>query len=242
MSEYFVSLPLAILFGFLSSSHCVGMCGGIGMALAMGIDKKVKQSRLRTFIILAVMSIGRIMSYAILGLVLGYLGQEFSNVFQQGYIYLQVTSFIILALMGLYLWGVTRWLAWLEKLGMPAWKKAQPLIKSLLPISNSVKAFSFGVLWGFLPCALVYSAAFYSLTVAEPLNAALLMFCFGLGTVPAIVSLSFFSQQAQSFANKSLIRKFAGSVVLVIVALLVQWNFQIIPINSENTLEHHHHH
>ena len=73
----------AFVLGLLSSAHCVGMCGGITAALTFGIPVETR-TPLRIFIITLTYNIGRIITYTLMGLLLGgvaHLLQEYSSLF-----------------------------------------------------------------------------------------------------------------------------------------------------------------
>ena len=104
--------------------------------------------------------------------------------------------------LGLYLADWWRGLALLEKLGMKLWRHIQPLAQRLFPIDNPPQAFLLGLLWGWLPCGLVYSVVAWSLTAGSALDGAKLMLGFGLGTLPALLiagnAFNYFSAWAKS--------------------------------------------
>ena len=85
---------------------------------------------------------------------------------------------------------VGRWwqgLAVLEKLGAPVWAVLQPFASQLLPVRSAPAALAAGALWGWLPCGLVYTTLAWAMLAETPLESALRMLFFGLGTMPAML-------------------------------------------------------
>ncbi len=198
----FSLLVSALLVGFFGSGHCVVMCGGMASAMQMMMGH-AKTSRV--FMLQLAMSIGRISSYALLGGLFGALGATALMIgpFSHG---LQLMSGLMLILMALYvsrLWSI---LAKLERHGSWLWHKIQPYAKKLLPIDTMLKAFGYGLSWGYLPCGLVYSGLSVSLSTASFSHGALWMLSFGLGTLPAVLLTGQAAQHYVQLKNKPWVR------------------------------------
>ena len=176
-------LSLMFGIGLLGAGHCIGMCGGIASALGFaGPTAEGKGS----WALIWAYSLGRIFSYACAGGLVASLGYASSSYLALGPV-LRGIAGVLLISMGLYLAGWWRGLIWLEKGGNVLWRRLQPLSKGLLPVRSVYGAVSLGLLWGWLPCGLVYSALAYTATAATPLTGMVQMAAFGLGTMPAIV-------------------------------------------------------
>lgn len=188
-----LTLLTAFLLGFFGSVHCMGMCGGIVGALSFSTDKSSSSFK-KTAIQLSY-HLGRISTYGLLGLIAGLFGLWLAGSHEWMGIILRSIAGILLMLMGMYILGVQQSLVWLEKLGKGLWQKVQPLSKSLLPVSRPSQAFPFGLIWGLLPCGLLYSTLSWALVAADPLQSALLMMAFGLGNLPALLSFAAFTSQ-----------------------------------------------
>jgi len=119
---------------------------------------------------------------------------------------LRILAGIILVLMGLYLADIWRALVVLEKAGSRLWRLIQPLGTRLLPVSSMAKAFGLGMVWGWLPCGLVYSALAYAAASANIVDGMLSMAAFGLGTAPAMVVGGVFSGSMKQFLQARLVR------------------------------------
>ncbi|RYZ97250.1 MAG: sulfite exporter TauE/SafE family protein, partial [Moraxellaceae bacterium] len=181
-------IDLAILLslftlGLVSSAHCIGMCGGIMGALSMAVPAN---ARARRWMILVAYNLGRITSYALMGLLAGFFAEQFAAL--GGGSVLRVLAGVLLIVMGLYLADWWRGLTKLETLGRYLWVYIQPLGKRLMPVSTIPKALLLGALWGWLPCGLVYTALAMSMTQPAPTLAASSMLAFGVGTLPAVLA------------------------------------------------------
>lgn len=180
-----LSLGAALLLGAAGSVHCVLMCGAIAGAFGLSSGGKAPIA------IPLAASIGRVFGYAAMGALFGLFGLGISNWLQQpmGIWVLRAMAALVLVLMGLQLAG---WISWLDRLaivGAPLWRRLQPLTRRLLPIDNVGKGLAFGALWGLLPCGLVYGMLTLSIGFASPVQGALFMAAFGLGTLPAMLGL-----------------------------------------------------
>ena len=176
----------ALLVGLLGSSHCLGMCSGIVAALNMGIAGDLSTRPVSLMSYQLAYNAGRIGSYLLVGLAAGTLGAGLAELGVSAVAGKLVAAAFMVAL-GLYLANWWRGLALLEKMGARLWRHIQPLGQRLLPITSPAQAFLLGMLWGWLPCGLVYAVVVWSLTTANTIDAALLMLGFGLGTLPAML-------------------------------------------------------
>jgi sulfite exporter TauE/SafE len=136
----------------------------------------------RLFLI-AAYNLGRIASYAIAGPAgrRERQGIEPAPPAQVRWIVKLVTGGFMIAL-GLYLAGWWPGLTALERLGGKLWVRIEPLGRRFLPVNHPLKALALGLVWGWLPCGLVYSALAWSLASGDAVQGAALMLAFGLGT------------------------------------------------------------
>ena len=176
--------------GLFSTLHCLGMCGGIIGALSFSLPEAIRRQRWRMLPYIAAYNFGRIGSYTLAGAVAGGLGQELFQFIspQYGHLILQAIGSAVMAGIGLYLAGWFPGFARLEHLGRPLWKKIEPHAQKLLPVRSPLQAFFFGLLWGWLPCGLVYSTLILATSAGNALHGAGLMLAFGLGTLPAVMA------------------------------------------------------
>ncbi|MFC2417318.1 MAG: sulfite exporter TauE/SafE family protein, partial [Eikenella corrodens] len=100
--------------------------------------------------------------------------------------------------------------AQVEKLGRPVWRRLNPLLNRLLPIQNTPACFGVGLLWGWLPCGMVYSASLYALGSGKAVDGALMMLAFGLGTLPNLLAMGLFANQLKGLLQHPRFRLVAG--------------------------------
>jgi sulfite exporter TauE/SafE len=213
-----VSLLSAFMVGVLGGVHCVGMCGGIVGALSLGLAEEA-----RRLPILLAYNAGRISSYTLAGALMGALGFYFSGLLpvQTGQRVLLSLAGIFLVLMGLYLAGWSRALARIERAGGVLWRRLEPLGRGLLPVRSAWHAYLLGLLWGWLPCGLVYSALVWTVSAGGALEGAALMLAFGLGTLPNLLLMGVAAAQLNRWVRRPLVRRLAGATVVVFGLLLL---------------------
>jgi len=190
----------------------MGMCGGIVIAYS---STKVEDSWSRAKQALAhlLYSSGRIFTYTILGAMFGFLGgvATFNNL-TNGLMLIFAGAFMVLA--GLSLSGKIKFLTLLEhSFATNSWYSK--LFRELLQTRSLLSFFILGMLNGLLPCGLVYFFAITAASTASPFYGALVMFIFGLSTVPALFSLGFFVGLYKNSKFRNLMMSIAAvSVVL----------------------------
>lgn len=183
----------AFLIGLAGAGHCFGMCGGIISALSFNSDNKNPFTTQLTY------NFGRITSYTLLALAFSYFFQTFSNYYEGVSYFLRTFAAIILFLMALYLLKQSQLILKIERLGSFGWHYLAPFAKTLLPIKTNKHAFLAGFVWGWLPCGLVYSSLIWISARSTPLEATILMFAFGLGTLPAMLATGIFSRSLKDY-------------------------------------------
>ena len=186
-----ISLDLfsAFLIGVLGSGHCLGMCGGITTMLTSAIDQK-QQKNLKAWLVVCY-HLGRILSYSTIGFLVALSGSLVTKGIGFPLEILKTIAAIFLILLGLYLGQWLMILTHVEKLGKSLWQTISPLSKKVIPVDSKKKALLLGALWGWIPCGLIYSTLTWSLASGNALQGALIMLFFGLGTLPALITLSF---------------------------------------------------
>lgn len=238
-----ITLAGAFLVGLASTLHCIGMCGGIIGALSFGLPEPIRTHRWRILPYISTYNFGRIISYAAIGALAGGLGAGLFSAIspQYGHRILVWLASIIMIGIGLYLAGAFPWFVYIEKLGSPLWKRLEPLGKKLLPVKSPAHAFVFGMLWGWLPCGMVYSALIWAISSGDALSGASLMFAFGLGTLPATMGAGIFSGWLTKIARNKNLRVVAG-VTLIAMALWIVWpGAQDHSQHSQSQIDHSQH-
>jgi sulfite exporter TauE/SafE len=155
---------------------------------------------------------GRLLTYTLLGLVLGLVGTELleaASQVQARTIGRWIAGFFTMAL-GLYLAGWWLALGQLERLGGLLWNRVEPLGRHLLPVRTIWQALVLGTLWGFLPCGMVYAALAWSLTAGSATQGALLMLGFGLGTLPMMLAVGAAARGLGNIVRKIWVRRLVG--------------------------------
>ena len=172
-------LLAALSLGFLGSFHCVGMCGPIALAVPVR-----RTSRFSVFRDSLIYNSGRVVSYAFMGLLFGLLGQGFALAGWQSWLSIAVGTLLLLTLLlpGRIFHvhpGVFRLL-----------ERIKNRVRRQFGIKTSRSLLLIGVLNGFLPCGLVYLGIAGAAATGHSLKGALFMAVFGLGTFPAMLTVS----------------------------------------------------
>lgn len=215
------------LIGLLGGTHCIAMCGGIVSALSMQpagephthtikVAGRAQPGVLSHLPLQLAYNLGRISSYTLAGAALGALGSLsllFDNLLPMQ-MALYVAANLMLIALGLYLTGLTQTLQFLERAGQRLWLKIQPLTRRFLPARRVSQALPLGMLWGFLPCGMVYSALTTALMSGSSLRGAGLMLAFGLGTLPNLLLAGLLLQRLRRFSQAKFVRLISGLLVL----------------------------
>ena len=203
-----VTLVSVFLVGLLGGLHCAGMCGGIaavmGGAAGHGAagPAPTAQARLaairvraegmaRPVSLLIGYNLGRITSYAVAGGLAGAIGSSAALV--RHWLPVQQVAFVaanlLLIAMGLHLAGVLRRITVLEGAGAGLWRRLQPLASRCLAADTPRRAFGAGLVWGWVPCGMVYGVLMAALLSGSPWQGAALLLAFGAGTLPNLLLL-----------------------------------------------------
>ncbi len=212
-----LSYVSAFLIGLLGGVHCVGMCGGIVSAMTMGIANGIQQPLSKIFPYHIAYNSGRILSYTVAGGIMGGVGvmlASFMPVYAAQQFLLGLAG-IFMILLGLYLSGWWTLLSRLEKIGSVLWKQLEPLGRTLLPVKHVRQAFLLGLLWGWLPCGLVYSVLIWSVSAGSIEQGSMLMLSFGLGTLPNLLAMGVVAGKLVQFMRQPGMRKLAGLMVML---------------------------
>ena len=180
MNELLLNLVAALGLGLLGSGHCLGMCGGVVAALSFAVPAEARAARWKLNL---GYNLGRIASYTLMGGITAALASQLPA---SGLPLARTLAGLLLIAMGLYLANWWRGLLWLERGGQWLWRRLKPLGDRCLPLDSFPKALGAGMVWGWLPCGLVYAALGYAMAQSDPAGGALIMLAFGLGTLPAL--------------------------------------------------------
>jgi len=212
-----LTLGAALLLGFAASGHCVAMCGGISAALGVATAKRA-DGRPRAPLLVAY-QVGRMLSYAlaggliggVLGFIVGWLDIDAVRAT------LRALSALALIAAALVAFGALRDPG--SRIGQLVWPRLAPIGRRLLPVTSVSRALGFGMVWGWMPCGFAYTMMLIGALEQDALRSAATMLAFGIGTAPAMIAVAFGAQRAARFANRSVGRRVAGSVLIASAAL-----------------------
>lgn len=210
MIDWLPQLASAAVLGLLGGGHCLGMCGGLMGALTLAIPPEQRGRRLR---LLLAYNLGRILSYAAAGLLVGMAGWAVAS--SPAAMALRVVAAALLIAMGLYLAGWWSGLTRIEAIGRGLWRRLQPFTRRLLPVTSLPRALALGALWGWLPCGLVYSALLWSASQGSPSQGASLMFAFGLGTWPVLLVTGLAAERLKGLLQRRGLRMAGGLLIML---------------------------
>ena len=215
MGRHVFEFDLTALFlaGLLGGGHCAGMCGGIVTAFSLQLPAGRRWHYYLGF------NFGRLLGYMLVGALVGSIGSLTMllslQTLKAG---LFVLAQLLLIVMGAYLAGWSTWLTKVERIGVPIWQRVQPLMRRLLPIRAWPQCVAVGVLWGWLPCGLVYTASLSALASASPLKGAAILLLFGLGTLPNLFLIGAASGWLRDQLRQTWVRRGSGAILITIGA------------------------
>jgi sulfite exporter TauE/SafE len=237
MPDFLWTLLAAAGLGMLGSGHCIGMCGGIVSALTFSSSQTSRISRWQFNL---GYNLGRICSYALMGGLIAGLAAEVPDTSLP--IARTLAAFILIS-MGMHIAGWWRGILHLEKLGAYIWRWIKPLGDRLLPVDSVGKALGVGMVWGWLPCGLVYAALGYAIVQEGSSEGALTMAAFGLGTLPALFLSGALASKFKSLLQKQYSRTILalGYIVFGIWTLVAAWYHPLVHQNHHEHEAHHDH-
>jgi sulfite exporter TauE/SafE len=162
---------------------------------------------------------GRILSYMIAGAMAGSIGGAIS----QNWVLSETTTartllFLFANLMivatGLYLIGLPQLLTPLERAGSVLWRHVSPYTKQFLPMNTLPRAALFGMIWGWIPCGMVYAMLLSAMSAGNAATGMLTMAAFGIGTLPMMVAAGWAASSVQRFTRNKRVRLAAGAAVI----------------------------
>jgi hypothetical protein len=204
----------AFAAGLLGGVHCAGMCGGIVGTLAL-------QARGPLVARQAAFNGGRIFSYVLAGAAAG--GASAAAFGLAPLAPLQVALYavanILMVLLGLYVAGWSSLPRRIETLGGGLWRRIQPYARRMLPLDSWPRALGAGMLWGWVPCGLVYSMLALAFASGGPGEGALVMAAFGTGTLPALLAAGMAAQRLGAIRRVRWVRHAAGISIAALGAV-----------------------
>jgi sulfite exporter TauE/SafE len=199
----------ALLMGFVGSLHCVGMCSPLAMAVS-NLNPAATLNRL-------VYNLGRILTYSILGLLIGSAGWALPlTEFQNPLSIVLGVCLLVFSVMGV----VNIHIPVLTKLIQKLTSFLKTVFARFLQHNNHLSIFILGALNGFLPCGLTFLALTYCLTLGSPIASVYFMLLFGVGTLPAMLGLTALFQYFVKRFNLSF-RKVTTAMLFLSGCLLI---------------------
>ena len=214
-----VNLLTIVTIAFLGSfGHCIGMCGGIVLAYST-IKIEPASSKVSKTIAHLLYNFGRVLTYTILGALFGAIGgvATFSNTANGT---LLIIAGVIMILAGLSLMGKIKFLTLIEH-SLSSSNFYKKSFQAILHSKSNTSFFILGMLNGLLPCGFVYFFAITAASTASPLYGALVMFIFGISTIPAMFSLGFLSSLASATSFRNMMMSLSSVAVMLYGAFTI---------------------
>ncbi len=213
---------LAIVsIAFLGSfGHCIGMCGGIVLAYST-IKIEPESSKVSKTVTHLLYNFGRVLTYTLLGAIFGAIGgvATFSNSANG---ILLIIAGVVMILAGFSLMGKIKFLTVIEhSISSSSFYKQS--FQKILHSKSNASFFILGMLNGLLPCGFVYFFAITAASTASPFYGALVMFIFGISTMPAMFSLGFLSSLASATSFRDMMMSLS-SVAVILYGLFTLYN------------------
>ncbi len=207
-----LSLGLIIGYGLVSSLHCVSMCGGLALSASLNQKTKTYFSSILKY------QSGRLISYTISGLILGFVGSIFqiSNEFKN----------ILLLSAGVWLIVLSLQMANIIQLPELKWNK----------YVKSSHSFTIGLLNGLMPCGALQTMQIVALSSGSPVTGAMSMFVFGLVTSPALFGMQWLGFRLTQVKAKTI--KLVSSMIVLLLGLQMVIQSPIIQNNIDHIFRH----
>lgn len=215
------SYLVALIMGLFSALHCLTMCGSIIGSLTLSLRKEIRDNKAKLLTFVSSYNLGRITSYALGGYFAGLLHNALMLPLGegQGHRILQIVSALIMAGAGLHIAGWFPRFAYIEKGGAVIWRRIEPYGRKLIPVETLLQAYVFGMIWGWLPCGLVYAALALAATAGNEVRSTFTMLAFGIGTLPTVVGVGIMTNLMVRLSSMRKFRQIAG-ISLILLGLL----------------------
>jgi sulfite exporter TauE/SafE len=233
------------VLGLLSAPHCFGMCGGIAGALLFGSSPQTAQSSPDRSVVSVVQvnaaatrtvpaatsfqehalsracyfGGGKMLGYALLGVIAGSIGFAFGSIGSAAVVLLRSFAGLLMIAMGLYSAG---WWLGLHRLETVAYRFWQPALRMLSSVNagSGANKVMVGVVWGLLPCGLVYSVLGLALASGSSVSGLLIMLSFGLGTLPFVLATGGVAHLVLNGFNRNILsntrlKKIIGTMLII---------------------------
>jgi uncharacterized protein len=201
------------LLGLFGSAHCVGMCGPIALSLPGGTANKIELITGRLLY-----NAGRIVTYMLLGILIGILGTGFTFAgLQQG---VSIISGVVLLSFVLMPAGfLNRWMHY-----SPGFFNSYfgSIFRKLMKSESRFSLLGIGLLNGFLPCGFVYMGLIGAVAMGTISQSVLFMALFGLGTVPVMLTMSLLTSMVKPDFKAKIGKIFPYMTAFVAILLILR--------------------
>lgn len=209
---YYTTIISGYILGIAGSLHCIGMCGPLSLALPVS-----HLSDMKRFFSLLLYQVGRVLTYAALGLLTGLIGRAFYIGGIQQIISVITGSLILIFALLYFLQKSNHRIFFLQKF----YTKIYSLISGILQSPKGMLSFFLlGLANGLLPCGMVYIALASALAFPEVAGSVGFMAMFGLGTLPAMIFVTYGGRMVHP-RIRSGFRKATPYMMAVVGALLI---------------------
>ncbi|MCG8434171.1 MAG: sulfite exporter TauE/SafE family protein [Gammaproteobacteria bacterium] len=199
----------ALVAGLFGSGHCTAMCGGIAGAICChGANNRSH---------ILVYNLGRILSYTVAGFLAGALGNFLSSAFEWQLLSVnaRIATGLVMVLIGLTIATQWRMPAAITKKLKSLWSPMANIAGRLRGNNSYASTLLMGILWGWLPCGLTYAMLLAAAASADAVQGGLVMLCFGLGTLPAMLLIGISAARVRGWLNARGIQQTIGALVIV---------------------------
>lgn len=209
-----ITYGMLFITGLLTSIHCLSMCGSINLMATFNKENKVSLKKPLLY------NLGRLISYTLLGGIVGLIGQVISiNEVVNGIII--IIASLVMLLMSLNMLNITKF-------------KFPKIIKNQKCL-NTKNSFIIGLLNGFMPCGPLQAMQIYALSTASFIKGALSMFLFCLGTIPLMLSFGIIFNILKG-RRRILLNKIASILILLLSISMLIRGINTIGINFTPSL------
>lgn len=221
-----IGITMAFLMGLTGSLHCAGMCGPIIWVMPFQ-----QLSGWKKWLSIALYHIGRTTVYAMLGIILFSFKSVFNPQVQQ-YVSIILGGFLLIV-------GIFSFFPGRFTIKLPWTSFVQRRLAGFMSHPGMTSLFFTGMLNGLLPCGLVYMALSASVVAPTAVTAAVMMYAFGLGTMPMLIALTVIKDRTK-LLHAGHFRKFVPVVMLFFGSLFVLrgMNLGIPYLSPKITMEH----
>jgi sulfite exporter TauE/SafE len=205
-----LGMSAAFLAGLLGGAHCAAMCGGIAGAVCRTVPaEKTPWGRAMAY------NAGRIASYAVAGALVGAVGEAVLALRPGPGLrhVILLASGAALLLLALHVWGIMPLVRRVEETATVVWRYIRPCCRHFLPANTVPRALGLGLLWGWLPCGMVYAVLLTAAATGRAMQGAAVMAAFGLGTLPNLLAVMFFASRVPRMSRMPFLRFIAGFAI-----------------------------